>query len=83
MTPHEFLGVLDDAIGVAEAQRARKRDLILALEGTPRIPTLGVTGMPDPDKSGVYWYTLQQCRAMREQILAAARADAGVPEDSR
>lgn len=80
MTPHEFLGVLDDAITVAERQRMRRRAPILALAGSPSIPQLGETGTPDPDKPGTYWFTLQQCRTMREELLAAARADAGIPE---
>ena len=78
MTPNEFLGVLDDAIAVAETQRMRRRAPILALTGSPSIPHLGVTGTPDPDQPGTYWFTLQQCRDMREAILADARSDAGL-----
>jgi hypothetical protein len=83
MTPHEFLGVLDDAIAVAERQRMRRRAPILALTGSPTLPQLGETGAPDPDQPGVYWFSLQQCRDMRDRLLAAARDDAGVPEASR
>lgn len=78
MTPHEFLGVLDDAIAVAEAQSMRKRQPVLALQGSPSIPNLGVTGAPDPNDPGTYWFTLQQCRDMRDGLLAIARADAGL-----
>lgn len=76
LTPHEFLGVLDDAIAVAENQSLRRRAPILALQGSPRV--LDQIGSPDADEPGTYWFTLRQCRDMRERMLADARADAGV-----
>jgi hypothetical protein len=76
VTPGEFLDELDAVIAKAKAHRKRKRDVVLPLYGKQFV--LGQEGVyVSEDERGVVWgFTLKQCRAMREVILAAAREDA-------
>ncbi len=72
-----MLDVLDAALAQAKADRRRKRDPALPLT---RPVVLGQQGTPhhDPNVGLVYLFTVRQCQEMRETILAAARADAGL-----
>lgn len=75
MTPHEFLGVLDDAI--AAAPRGRRA---IALElHVPGGSLWGIQGKHlGVDEGGpVYGFTRRQCEDMRQVIFDAARQDAG------
>jgi hypothetical protein len=76
MTPRHMLGTLDDAIAVAERIGTPLDATILAFTGAPTI--LGETGLPVPARPGTYEFTLEQCVRMRDNLLTAARADAGV-----
>lgn len=81
MTPHEFLGLLDDAI--AQAPSGRKaialelyvRGGVVLPKGAPHIKGkyLGAD-----ERGSLYGFTRRQCEEMREVILAAAREDAGI-----
>jgi hypothetical protein len=77
MTPHEMLGVLDDAI--AAAPRRPRSAIALELH-VPGGSLWGVKGKPlgTDERGPVYGFTRHQCTDMREVILAAARTDAGV-----
>lgn len=76
MTPHEFVGVLEDALA---AEPKGRRAIVLTMH-TASIPSLGETGKYVGNDEGgpVYGYTRRQCEAMRERIYAAAREDAGL-----
>lgn len=74
MTPAQALEVLEDAI--ADTPRWRPSTIALELVGARTV--LGERGTPlgDPDDLR-FGFTRRQCVAMRDTILAAARADAG------
>jgi hypothetical protein len=70
-----MLEVLEDAL--ADAPRWRPGAVALELTG-PRT-VLGQRGRPIGDPAThTFGFTRRQCVAMRNDILAAARADAGV-----